>query len=176
MNSAQKVLLIYYVASLAITLVPLPWWYYNVGGIFKVLDSPFQFSSELLGSYLIISDLINILLNAFRIYVAVNLVYGLAILLLRKEVVRYSTMAWLPVFYIIDPVLIYLILNYLVPSILGESISYPLVIIGSESFSTTYKNATIVMTIQSYPTTFYWLTLISPLTYLSFLILNHKPK
>ncbi|BAB66689.1 hypothetical protein [Sulfurisphaera tokodaii] len=169
------VLLAYYITSLAIVLIPIPWWYYSVGGIFQIYDSPFQINLYFLGEKIIIAEILNILLNAVRIYVAVNLVYGI-ILSMKGKNYRYSTMFWLPIFYVIDPIIIYLVVDFLVSKALGVPLNYPLVIIGKENLTTKYQGATIIMLIKSYPTFVFWLSLIPVILYIAFLIVEKMKK
>jgi len=172
MNTKNLALTTYYLYSLIITLIPLPWWYYNVGGIFIIYDSPFQISVILLGENLILGYILNIIFNAIRIYVAVNLGYSLLLLLLRKGVTKYTTMVWLPVFYLIDPVVVYLVIKYLVPAVTGISFNYPFFVIGSEIINTNYQGYNISLLIQSYPTILYWFTLVCTILYVVYLLLK----
>jgi hypothetical protein len=174
MRTTDRVLLSYYVSSILITFIPLPWWYYSVGGIFVVYDSPFQISVSLLGSNLILAKLLNLFLNAFRIYVGINLVYNSLMLVRGKQVAKYSTMAWLPLFYMLDPLLIYVVFNYVISSVTGDTFRYPLLIIGVEDFVTSYNNVNIDMLIFSYPTLLYWFTFIPTILYITALITGRK--
>ncbi|QIW24662.1 hypothetical protein EWF20_11310 [Sulfolobus sp. S-194] len=167
------ILLAYYITSIIIVLIPTPWWYYSVGGIFQIYDSPFQISLYFLGEKLLIVEILNILLNALRIYVAVNLVYGI-IISIKGKLYKYSTMFWLPIFYIIDPIIIYFVVDFLVGKALGIPLNYPLVIIGKENLITQYQGATIVMLIKSYPTFVFWLSLMPVILYIIFLLVEKK--
>jgi len=167
------ILLSYYIVSLIVVLIPLPWWYYSVGGIFQTYESPFQISLNFFGESLIIGNILNILLNAFRIYVIVNLIYGI-ILVARNNKYRYSTMFWLPIFYFIDPVVIYFIINYLLGLALHIPISYPILIIGKENLSVASQGANIQMLIISEPTILFWISLIPTILYVLFLTIERK--
>lgn len=167
------IILSYYIVSLIVTLIPLPWWYYSVGGLFQIYDSPFQINLILLNSSLAYGQILNILLNAFRIYVAINLIYGI-VLIFRNKLYRYSTMFWLPIFYFVDPIVIYIITNYVISNVIHFPVNYPLLVIGKENLVTSYQNTTINMLIISEPTLIFWVSLISPILYLASLVLEHK--
>ncbi|BFH72135.1 hypothetical protein SJAV_00790 [Sulfurisphaera javensis] len=167
------ILLSYFIVSILIDIIPLPWWYYSVGGIFQIYDSPFQINLIMLGENLVIAQVLNILLNALRIYVLMNLIYGI-ILIFKGEKYSYSTMFWLPIFYLLDPVIIYFVVDYLVSKGIGMSINYPFLIIGQETLTTQYQGATVSMLIQSYPTILFWLSLIPVILYIMFLITERK--
>ena len=167
------ILFSYYIISLIVVLIPLPWWYYSVGGIFQTYDSPFQIGLTFFGENLIIGNILNILLNAFRIYVAANLIYGI-ILVARNNKYRYSTMFWLPIFYFIDPIIIYFIIDYLLGLVLHIPISYPILIIGKENLRIASQGANIQMLIISQPTILFWISLIPTILYVLFLIIERK--
>lgn len=167
------ILLSYFIVSFIVVAIPFPWWYYSVGGIFQIYDSPFQVSIIMLGDNLLISLLVSLFLNAFRIYVAINLIYGI-ILVLKGKVYGYSTMFWLPIFYILDPIIIYFIINYLVTQLVKIPIQYPLLIIGEETLYTNYQGASISMIIISEPTILFWISLIPVGLYVGYLIRERK--
>ena len=167
------ILLSYYIISLIIVLIPFPWWYYSVGGIFQVYDSPFQISLVVFGESLILGQILNILLNAFRVYVIANLIYGI-ILVARNKKYNYSTMFWLPILYFIDPIIIYFVTNYILELALHISISYPILIIGKENMSITYQNTNMQMLIISEPTILFWASLLPTILYVLSLIIEKK--
>jgi len=167
------ILFSYYIISLIIVLIPFPWWYYSVGGIFQVYDSPFQVNLIFFGESLILSQILNILLNAFRIYVVINLVYGI-VLVARNKMHRYSTMSWLPVFYFVDPIILYFVFNYLLGQAFHEPISYPFLIIGEETLTIVAQNTNIQMIIVSEPTLLFWISLIPTILYILFLLKERK--
>ena len=167
------VLLSYYIISLILVLIPFPWWYYSVGGIFQVYDSPFQLSLIFFGENLILGQILNILLNAFRIYVIINLIYGI-ILVARNTKYKYSTMFWLPILYFIDPIIIYFVINYILGIELHIAISYPILIIGKENLLITYQNTSIQMLIISKPTILFWASLLPTILYVISLIIERK--
>ncbi|BCU71455.1 hypothetical protein [Stygiolobus caldivivus] len=176
MKTNEKLLLLYYIISLIIIVIPLPWWGYNIGGVFVITDSPFQITANFMGVNVIFADIVNLFLNAFRIYVGMNVIYGLFMLWSKNTIIKYSTPAWLPVFYVIDPILIYLVFNYVVSTALGGHFSYPFLIIGTEDFMTTYQNTTVKMIISSYPTGVYWLAFIPTGFYLAFIYSDYRQK
>ncbi|QKR00063.1 hypothetical protein GWK48_06465 [Metallosphaera tengchongensis] len=153
----------YYGLVALVTVIPLPWWYYSVGGIVTISDSPFQVLILFLGTRLFLSDVITFFLTAFRIYVfIISLGYMVQVSRGYKKV--YSTMFWFPVFYILDPVLIYVLFNF-IPQLLGIPIQYPFFIWGTEKLSSSYKGNMITAYVQSYPTFTYWIALASAFLY-----------
>ncbi|MEM4080528.1 MAG: hypothetical protein QXY37_04330, partial [Metallosphaera sp.] len=103
-----KITTLYYILATVVTVIPLPWWYYNAGDIIRVEDSPFQILITFLGDRLILSDVITFLLTGFRIYVFVILI-SYAVQAARGNPKIYSTMFWLPVLYLLDPVILYVL-------------------------------------------------------------------
>ncbi|AHC51868.1 hypothetical protein SUSAZ_07855 [Sulfolobus acidocaldarius SUSAZ] len=163
-----KTLIVFYISSLIIALIPTSWWYYSAGGIANIYDSPFLLRVEFLGSYVIIVNIVNILLTAFRIYVIVNIVYALIYIFRKKQEYKYTTMAWLPVLYIIDPILTYLVLKFALPNYAN----YPFIIFGQETFTIHQGNTTASLLIVSEPTIAFWISFIPTIAYVAYLIIK----
>lgn len=155
---------LYYLSAILVSIVPLPWWYYSVGGIVSVSDSPFQVLIYFMGNRLLLSDLITFLLTGFRLYV-LFVAFGYLLKTLRGEPKVYSTMFWLPVLYVLDPVVIYVVF-LLLPKLLGFPLQYPLLIWGKETFTSTYMGNQIIAEVVSYPTFAYWISLASAILYI----------
>ncbi|MCG3108920.1 hypothetical protein L3N51_01210 [Metallosphaera sp. J1] len=152
-----KITTIYYLLVAVVSIIPFPWWYYSVGGIVTIEDSPFQALIYFMGTRLILSDVITFLLTAFRLYVFI-LAIGYAFQSMRGNPKIYSTMFWFPVLYVLDPILIYVLFKF-IPQLLGVPIQYPFFIWGTETFTSTYKGDQIVAEVVSYPTPVYWFAL-----------------
>ncbi|PVU74833.1 hypothetical protein DDW13_06025 [Acidianus hospitalis] len=146
------------ILNVVVALLPYCWWTYSVGGIIKIDDSLFLLNICLEGQYLYISNFINMILFAFRFYVIAVSLYSLYLILRRGEKRNYLLIAWASLFYILDPVIIYIIFNYILSHFI-QGVTYPFFIIGQESVEFTDSGYQITMLIQSYPTFTYWFSL-----------------
>ncbi|MFP3204932.1 MAG: hypothetical protein RXS23_05840 [Metallosphaera yellowstonensis] len=155
---------LYYLSVILISAVPLPWWFYSVGGIVSVSDSPFQVLIYFMGDRLLLSDVITFLLTGFRIYV-IFVAIGYLLETMRGNPKIYSTMFWFPVLYVLDPVIIYVVFLFL-PKLLGFPANYPLLIWGEETFTSSYMGNQIRAEVMSYPTIMYWAALASAVLYI----------
>ncbi|MFP3043976.1 MAG: hypothetical protein RXQ96_02100 [Thermocladium sp.] len=180
--------LLYYIDSIIIIAIsllipPHYWWVYGISDLAVIKDSPFYLYITLLGKPLIISSLITIILIGFGLYVITVLLIYSYMLVKRGEARNYSTMFWLPILYVLDPVIVYLVLAIVMPHLvplLGNSSlgtrlsslsSYPLVIIGQEQYSISIGGGEeMTLIIYSEPSMLYWLSLTAPLLYLASLI------
>ncbi|AWS00576.1 hypothetical protein DFR87_05490 [Metallosphaera hakonensis JCM 8857 = DSM 7519] len=159
----NKITSIYYVLVALISLIPFPWWYYSVGQIVTIEDSPFQVLIYFLGTRLLLSDVLTFLLTAFRLYVFIIAV-GYAIQAMRGNPKIFSTMFWFPVLYILDPILIYVLFKF-VPTLLGVPIQYPFFLWGTETFTANVRGGQAVAEVVSYPTITYWMALATAVLY-----------
>ncbi|MBW9141151.1 MAG: hypothetical protein K1T65_05580 [Candidatus Aramenus sp.] len=156
--------------NVVIALLPFYWWSYGIDGLIVVKDSPFQLYVNLLGQDLTILEIVNLFLFAFRFYVIT--VSSIYLVYLYKGVRKtYGTVYYLSYLYVLDPVILYLAFNYVLP-FLGYSTSYPFFIIGKERMELSYSNAQISATVFSYPTLAYWFSLASGIIYLASRVLK----
>lgn len=158
-----KITTLYYILATVVTVIPLPWWYYNAGDIIRVEDSPFQILITFLGDRLILSDVITFLLTGFRIYVFVILI-SYAVQAARGNPKIYSTMFWLPVLYLLDPVILYVLFNFIL-QLFDLPMNYPLFFFGTETISSNIKGEQVKIEFVMYPTYVYWLSLATALLY-----------
>ncbi len=158
------------VLNVVIALLPFYWWSYGVDGLIAVYDSPFQLYVSVMNQELLIVELVNVFLFAFRFYViVVSSVY--LIYLFRGQRKTYGTVYYLSYLYVLDPIVLYLVFNYLLP-LIGYSTSYPFFIIGKERIEMTYSGAQITADVFSYPTLAYWFSLASGVVYLASRVLK----
>ncbi|QGA53866.1 hypothetical protein GFS03_04370 [Sulfolobus sp. E5-1-F] len=148
------ILIISMLLNVMVSLLPGYWWYYSAGGIVVIKDSLFSFYLEFLGKELEIGTIINYILFAFRFYViSVSLYY--IYLALKKDIMsHYLLITWISYLYLLDPLIFYLIFNYVVGYVTPTK--YPLFIIGSQNMSVLYKNVKVTILVESYPTIYYW--------------------
>jgi hypothetical protein len=152
------------ISNIIIALLPFYWWYYGIGNLIEVADSPFMLNVIFLGSHLEIIQIVNLLLLAFRFYVViVSGIYLYYVLKGKKK--TYGLIFWSSYFYILDPVVFYIIFNYLFP-LIGYGFHYPFFIIGKEEINFAYKNTIVFASVYSYPTLAYWISLGSGTIYL----------
>ncbi len=145
--------------NIIVAVLPFCWWIYSVGGVAKINDSLFLLNIYFECQYLYISEFINIILIAFRAYVIAVSSYYLYIILRKGVKKNYLLIAWASLFYILDPVIMYLLFNYVI-SYFIQGVKYPFFIIGEEYVTFTYSGSKITMLIQSYPTLAYWFSLV----------------
>ncbi|GGP20457.1 hypothetical protein GCM10007981_08610 [Thermocladium modestius] len=182
---------IYYVDSALIVIISLIypvhyWWSYSMGELIAIKDSPFYLSIMLLGKYLLISRVITVLLMGFALYILTVLAFRLYESIFSDEPGNYSTMFWLPILYILDPVIIYLVLAIALPRLapflgtLGTNLSgfssYPLLIIGSEQYVINMGSESLALMVDSQPTLLYWISLTAPALYIASLIERRRSK
>ncbi|WP_338602396.1 hypothetical protein V6M85_02130 [Sulfolobus tengchongensis] len=142
--------------NILVALIPQYWWYYSAGGIIIIKDSLFFIGLELLGKEYLIVTLINYFLFAFRFYVVSVALYYIYLAI--KGIKRsYLLIAWVSYLYILDPLIFYIVFNYVINIFVPAR--YPLFIIGSENMSINYQGVKIMMLIESYPTLTYWIAL-----------------
>ncbi len=142
--------------NIIVALLPGYWWYYSVGGIVTIKDSLFGIYLQFLGREYEIIKLINIILFAFKFYVITISAYYLYKAYLGERY-NYMLIMWASYLYILDPIIAYLISNYLLG--LFIKVNYPFFIIGSESINVEDKGVEVSMLIQSYPYVYYWIAL-----------------
>ncbi|ACR41540.1 hypothetical protein [Saccharolobus islandicus] len=161
--------------NVLVALLPSYWWYYSAGGMVVIKDSLFSFYLEFLGKELEIGIIINYILFAFRFYViSVSLYY--IYLALKKDVINnYLLITWISYLYLLDPLLFYLLFNYVVGYVAPTK--YPLFIIGSQNMTVFYKNVMVTILVESYPTTYYWIALFAgTFNLISRIIINRLSK
>ena len=179
---------LYYIDSIiviaaSLLISPHYWWTYGISDLAVIRDSPFYLHIMLLGKPLIISSLITIILMGFGLYIIAVLLAYSYMLVRRGEARNYSTMFWLPILYVLDPVIVYLVLAIVMPHLipllgngsletrLASLSSYPLVIIGREQYSLSMGGGeAMTLTIYSEPSILYWLSLTAPVLYVASLI------
>ncbi len=158
-----------------------------MGELIAIKDSPFYLSIMLLGKYLLISRVITVLLMGFALYILTVLAFRLYESIFSDEPGNYSTMFWLPILYILDPVIIYLVLAIALPRLapflgtLGTNLSgfssYPLLIIGSEQYVINMGSESLALMVDSQPTLLYWISLTAPpALYIASLIERRRSK
>ena len=161
---AWKVLaILYYVLALAVTLIPRYWWFVQAGGIMTIQDSPYMLDVNFLNERLLLLNLLNAVLTGFRFYMMVMLSYGIYAVLRNKEFIH-STFFVVTVFYILEPLLFYLITQVL--QLLNVTHpEYSPIFIGTTTMTVTAQNAVAVMTVSFYPLKLYWFALASAVFY-----------
>lgn len=157
-----------------------------MGELVAVRDSPFYLSVMLFGKYLLISRAITILLMGFAFYILTVLSFRLYESIFRDEPVNYSIMFWLPILYILDPAIMYIVLAVALPRLaplfgfLGINLSgfssYPLLIIGSERYVINMGSESLALMVNSEPTLLYWISLTAPALYIASLIEKRRNK
>lgn len=144
--------------NVAISLLPGYWWYYSIGKLGIVESSPFEIYVSILGSSLLVINLVNVFLFAFRFYVSTISLYYVYSILTKGKKQTYLTITWLSYMYILDPVIIYLIFNFILASFFPAG--YHFFIIGVENVTIQSGNYVITTYVQSYPTFEYFISLV----------------
>ena len=144
----------YYVLALAVTLIPSYWWFVQVGGVLAIQDSPYMLNAVFLKERLLLLNLLNAVLTGFKFYMVVMLSYGIYAVLRNKEFIH-STFFVVTVFYVLEPLLFYLVTQLLQLLNVAHP-EYSPIFIGTTSMTVTVQNAVAVMTVSFYPTKLYW--------------------
>jgi len=153
------------ISNIIIALLPFYWWYYGTGNLIEVADSPFMLNIIFMGSQLEIIQIVNLFLLAFRFYVII--VSGIYIYyVIKGQKKTYGLIFWTSYLYILDPIVFYIIFNYLFP-LIGYGFHYPFFIIGKEKVDFTYQNTLISTIVYSYPSLAYWISLAAGTIYLA---------
>lgn len=145
-------------SNIIISSLPGYWWYYSIGQLGIIQDSPFQLDVKLLNNDLLIINIINVFLFAFRFYVISISLYYAYLILAKKKKETYLTITWLSYLYILDPIIVYLIFNFILNHFIP--IQYNLFIIGKENTVISSHGYVINTYIESYPTFEYLIALI----------------
>ncbi|ARM74843.1 hypothetical protein [Acidianus manzaensis] len=141
--------LISLVFNILISTLPGYWWYYSIGKLAVIQDSPFQIYISLFNQSLVITNFINVFLFAFRFYIIGISIYYIFLLLKGKKNTM-LTITWISYLYILDPVIIFIIFNFILKYFIP--IHYNFFIVGEENISIHSGNYIINTYIQSYPT------------------------
>ncbi|MCY0859790.1 MAG: hypothetical protein OWQ54_05105 [Sulfolobaceae archaeon] len=165
-----KITFTYLLGSIIITLLPFEWWYYNVGDLVQIYDSPYEIQVTLFGESLLLTKIINLILLAYRFYIIVLYSGYLSYLITGKFKVS-SAFFWQTILYILWPLILYVFFDYLVYDLFKYTIYYPLFIFGTETISGKISDTTIFsITYTAYPEIIYWaalaIALLYPFTYL----------
>ncbi|BDR92719.1 hypothetical protein [Vulcanisaeta souniana] len=158
MKVKHPITLVYLVLGLAVVAIPLDWWTYNFGGLLIIGTSPFQFTVTLLGTTLEISGLITAILEAYRAYLIIILARNIYLVTVKGTPIRTYTLISLSIPYLIYPIIIYYIANY-VFGLYHVPARYPLVLMGSGVMTMNYGGTNILMTITITPHLIYWVAL-----------------
>ncbi|ADY01305.1 hypothetical protein VMUT_1100 [Vulcanisaeta moutnovskia 768-28] len=158
MRIKYPITLVYLVLGLAVVATPLYWWTYDFGGLLIIGTSPFQFVITLLGTTLEISGLITAVLEAYRAYLIITLARNIYLVTMKDKPVRTYALTSLSIPYLIYPLIIYYIANY-VFGVYHVPAKYPLVLMDSGVMGMNYGDTNILMTITITPHLIYWVAL-----------------
>ncbi|AWR96365.1 hypothetical protein DFR86_01575 [Acidianus sulfidivorans JP7] len=140
-----------------IAALPGYWWYYSIGKLAIIQDSPFQIYVSFFDHDLILLKFINVFLFAFRFYIIGISAYYIYLLFKGKKNTL-LTITWISYFYILDPIIMFLLFNYALTYIIP--VHYNFFIIGKENIVIQSGNYTISTFIESYPTEEYIIAII----------------
>lgn len=165
-----KITAIYLLGSILISLLPNYWWYYNIGDLIRIYDSPYNVHVYYFGSYLLLFKIINLILLGYRFYVVI-LYSGYLFYLLRGRFMVSSLFFWQTIVYVLWPIVAYLIANYLLYDVFRYNIYFPLFIFGNEVIKGNMSDSIgFSVLFEAYPEPVYWLALtisiLYPFTYI----------
>jgi hypothetical protein len=149
--------------NVVVCSIPINWWYTNIGGIIKLLDSPFQISLILFGNDYTNNLLfpINLVLFGLRLYIIILNILNIYYIFKGTKVISLFIF-WSFIFYLVESLLFFIISyitlgNYIIP-------------IGSYIIENSTPSYEMSLLVENYPTFVYYLAGVAGITSLVYKI------